>query len=58
MKGLTVLVVPAILLVGLILFGLTDTGILADEVTTGVGNAANSSAGATITTTMYAVGHD
>jgi len=59
-KRLTVLVIPAILLAGMILFGLSDTAIsVADtstsnsEVRGGMSKAGNSSASATITITMY-----
>jgi hypothetical protein len=58
-KRLTVLVILAILLAGLILFGfndaaisVADTGTSNNEVTSSTGN---SSASATITITMYAV---
>jgi len=51
-----------VLLLGLILFGLSDTAISVDdtilspnEVTSTVSKASNSSASATITITMYAV---
>ena len=61
-KRLTVLVTLAILLAGLVLAGLNDTSIsIADtgvpdtKVTSSISKASNSSAGATITITMYAV---
>lgn len=60
MKRLVTVVTPAILLVGLVLFGLSDTRIsIADttvpnnEVTSSVSKASNSSARATITIMMY-----
>ena len=62
MKRLVTIVTIAVLLVGLVLLGLSDTRItIADtsvpnnEVTSGVSKASNSSASATITITMYAV---
>jgi len=58
-KRLVFFVTSAIILVGLILFGLSDTvisiadsGIPDNEITSSVGKASNSSAGATITITM------
>lgn len=62
MKRLATVVTLAILLVGLVLLGSSDTGIsIADtsipvgELTTSQTEASNSSASATITITMYAV---
>ena len=62
MKRLVTVVTPAILLVVSVLFGLSDTDIsIADtsvpdnEVISSISKASNSSASATITTTMYAV---
>ena len=60
MKRLVTVVTPAILLVGLIVLGLSDTDISAadanihdNEVTSSISKARNSSASATITITMY-----
>lgn len=60
MKRLTLLVITAILLAGLVLLGLSDTDIsVADtgspnnEVTTNIRRASNSSSSASITITMY-----
>ena len=62
MKRLVTVVTLVILLVGLVLLGLNDTGIsVADTgipdntITTSLTEASNSSASATITITMYAV---
>ena len=59
MKRLTVLVIAAILLTGLILFGrsdtavsITDTNTPNNEVTSSISKANNSSTSATITITM------
>jgi len=61
-KRLVTIVAPAILLIGLVLLGLSDTSIsIADTSipenngTSSVTKASNSSASATITITMYAV---
>ena len=63
MKRLVTVVTVAILLVGLVLLGLSDTDISVaytsindNDVTSSVSKASNSSPGATITITMYAVG--
>ena len=65
MKRLTVLVVLAILLAGLVLFGLSDrnisvadTDIPDNEVNGSLSKASNSSASASITITMYAVANE
>ena len=62
MRRSFVLAILAILLVGLILFGLSDTeisvadtGVPSNEATGSMSKANNSSASATITITMYAV---
>ena len=59
MKRLIIIVIPAILLAGLVLLGLSDTNIFVadtsvpnDEVASSVSKASNSSASATITITM------
>ena len=52
MKKSFVLVVPAILVAGLILFGLGDVVVADNEVASSI---SNSSASATITITMYTV---
>lgn len=62
MKRLVTAVILAILLVGLVLFGLSggdpsvaDSNIPDNQVTSSVGRTSNSSASATITITMYAM---
>ena len=62
MQRLFFLTILAVILAGLILFGLSDgaisigdTGTPNNEVTSSVSKASNSSASATITITMYAV---
>ena len=65
MKRLVTIVAFAIILAGLVLFGLSDTSIsIADtdvpnnETTSSLSKASNSSASATITITMYAVDNE
>jgi len=59
------LAILVVLLAGVVLFGLSDavisiadTSVPNDEVTSSVSQANNSSAGATITITMYAVANE
>lgn len=63
MKRLVIVVTLAVPLIGLALVGLSDTdtsvadtSIADNDVTSSVSKASNSSPGATITITMYAVG--
>lgn len=65
MKSLVTVVTIAVLLIGLVLFGLSDTNIsVADtstpcnEISSSVSKVSNSSASATITITMYTVGNE
>ncbi|MCK4387694.1 MAG: hypothetical protein KAW00_02880 [Dehalococcoidia bacterium] len=65
MKRPFLLVTLAIILAGLVLFGLSDTltsiadtGVPNGEATSSVSKASNSSASATITITMYAVANE
>ena len=57
MKRLVAIVILAISVVGLVLFGsnisVADTGVPNNEITTNQTQASNSSASATITITMY-----
>lgn len=64
MKRLVIVVTLAILIVGLVLSGLSDTPIAIadtsvpdDEVISSISKTSNSSASATITITMYTVDH-